>query len=93
LLPGRERAILVIGSAMSHGVGQTHGAPVRHRRGSTECALCGQTLFGISPESKVRKVIVGSSGEQNMRAVLVDGTEIHRCPALGHPTGAATRAV
>jgi len=78
---------------MSHGVGQTHGAPVRHRRASTECALCGQTLFGISPESKVQKVIVGSSGEENMRAVLVDGTEIHRCPALGPPTGAAARAV
>ena len=66
---------------------------MRRHRGTTECALCGQTLFGISSESKVRKVIIGSSGQENMRAVLVDGTEIHRCPALGRPTGAATRAV
>ncbi len=56
-------------------------------------ALCGQTLLGISPESKVQKVIIGSSGEENMRAVLVDGTEIHRRPALGPPTRASARAV
>jgi hypothetical protein len=38
-------------------------------------------------------VIIGASGQENMRAILVDGAEIHRCPALGPPTGKATETV
>jgi hypothetical protein len=58
-----------------------------------ECALCGTTLSGITPRSKVQKVIVGSSGRENMRAILVDGVELHRCPALGPPTGRSAASV
>jgi hypothetical protein len=41
----------------------------------------------------VRKVIAGASGRENMRVLLVDGVEVHRCPALGRPTGRSAAAV
>jgi hypothetical protein len=66
---------------------------LRRRRDRVECALCGQTLTGIRPRSRVQKVIIGASGEENMRAILVDGVEIHRCPALGPPAGTSAAAV
>ena len=66
---------------------------MRRRGGGVECALCGQTLSGITPTSKVQKVIVGVSGCENMRVVMVDGVEIHRCRALGPPTGRSAAAV
>jgi hypothetical protein len=66
---------------------------VRRRRNGVECALCGETLTAIKPTSKVRVVLVGMSGQENMRAVIADGTEVHRCPALGPPTGAVSSSV
>jgi hypothetical protein len=41
----------------------------------------------------VQKLIVGASGRENMRVILVDGREVHRCRALGPPTGTSTAAV
>jgi hypothetical protein len=49
--------------------------------------------MGIKSTSKVQTVLVGVSGQENMRAVIVDGAEIHRCPALGPPTGAVISSV
>jgi hypothetical protein len=66
---------------------------VRRSRSRIECALCGQTLSGITPRSRVQKVIAGASGRENMRVVLVDGIEVHRCRALGPPTGRSAAAV
>lgn len=66
---------------------------MRRRSNRVECALCGETLTAIKATSKVRTVLVGRSGQENMRAVIVDGTEIHRCPALGPPTGAVSSSV
>lgn len=66
---------------------------MRRNGNRVECALCGATLAGITPTSKVQKVIVGVSGVENMRALIVDGIEIHRCPALGPPTGAVISSV
>ena len=64
------------------------------RRGSRyECALCGETLLGLTTESKVQKVLVGASGRDNMRALMVDGKEIHRCSALGARTSGSVTAV
>jgi hypothetical protein len=64
------------------------------RRGSRyECALCGETLSGLTPESKVQKVLVGASGRDNVRALMVDGKEIHRCRALGPRTSGSVTAV
>jgi len=49
--------------------------------------------MGITGTSKVQKVLIGASGRQNMRAVIVDGREIHRCPAIGPAAHTATRSV
>lgn len=50
-----------------------------------ECALCGEALVGIAKTSKVRTVLIGASGQPNVRAIVVDGKEIHRCRSLfGH---------
>jgi hypothetical protein len=59
---------------------------MQKRAEQINCALCGATLFGVSPTSKVVKVIIGVPGGDNLRALMVEGREVHRCPALGPPT-------
>jgi hypothetical protein len=62
----------------------TEVAPVRRRHGHVECALCGTTLFGITTESKVWMIwSTGTGDHPAMRAVMVDGREVHRCSAMG----------
>jgi len=52
------------------------------RDGRYECTLCGAVLD--IPEDKVPLVLIAAaSGEPNMRAIIVEGEEIHRCPI--HP--------
>jgi hypothetical protein len=52
---------------------------LRRRDGRYECTLCGAVLD--IPEDKVPLVVItAASGEPNMRAIMVEGTEIHRCP-------------
>ena len=51
---------------------------MRLRNGKRECVICGAHLD--VPDGKQPDVmIVGASGKPNMRAVLVDGEEMHRC--------------
>jgi hypothetical protein len=66
---------------------------MRWRDGRTECALCGETLVGVTETSKVQKVLVGASGQENMRAILVDGKEVHRCPALGQRVSGSVTSI
>ncbi len=92
---GRDKFAAAVGTnRLTDGAGQCHGSgKVRRSGGRTECALCGATLFGITATAKIQKVIVGASGQENMRAIVVDGKEIHRCPALGPQTSASVHAV
>jgi len=66
---------------------------LRPRTNHYRCALCGETLFGLTAASKVLKVLVGASGRDNERALMLHGKEIHRCPALGSRTSGAVTSV
>jgi hypothetical protein len=45
--------------------------------GTYTCALCGG---GVEmDEDQMLTVIVGASGKPNVRVLLVDGREVHRC--------------
>jgi len=48
--------------------------------GNPECAHCGAHL-DIEPDQIGIVVFCAASGKPNVRAVLVDGREIHRCEA------------
>jgi hypothetical protein len=48
--------------------------------GTTRCILCGEEVPDPVGKS-TRTTIIGSSGQPNIRVVMVDGTEIHRCSA------------
>jgi len=61
------------------------GKGLRYTAGRTQCALCGATLFGIPAAAVVRKVVVRVPGHDPVRAIVVDGREIHRCRAFGPP--------
>lgn len=51
---------------------------VRRLDGRYECTLCGAVLD--IPEDKVPLVLItASSGAPNMRSIMVEGKEIHRC--------------
>jgi hypothetical protein len=52
---------------------------VRRRDGRYECTLCGAVL-DISEDKVPLVLISASSGEPNMRSIVVEGEEIHRCP-------------
>jgi hypothetical protein len=41
--------------------------------------MCGDIL-DVADAAKVRTMLIQSSGTSTMRAILVDGKEIHRCP-------------
>jgi hypothetical protein len=50
--------------------------------GRYECAHCGEVLdipFGAEPTV----VFHAASGKPNMRVILVDGVEVHRCNVTG----------
>ena len=52
---------------------------LRRRDGRFECTLCGAVLD--VPEDKVPLVLIAAaSGEPNMRTIMVEGAELHRCP-------------
>jgi len=64
-------------------VGVIRAAPlkenaVRRRDGRYECARCG-VMLDVPDHAQVRTMIMQSSGEPAVRAILVDGKEIHRC--------------
>jgi hypothetical protein len=48
------------------------------RHSKYRCQLCGAVL-DVREATHVRTMIVGSSGEPNVRVMLEDGREIHRC--------------
>jgi hypothetical protein len=45
--------------------------------GTYTCALCGVRVE--MAEDQLLTVIVGASGKPNVRVLLVDGREVHRC--------------
>jgi hypothetical protein len=51
---------------------------VRRRDGRYECARCG-VMLDVPDAAQVRTMIMQSSGQPAVRAILVDGKEIHRC--------------
>jgi hypothetical protein len=46
--------------------------------GKYVCSLCGEQVE-LAPEARVETQMHGSSGAPNMRVVLADGKEVHRC--------------
>jgi len=64
------------------GASDQRAETLRLRDGRFECTLCGAVLD--VPEDKVPLVLItAASGEPNMRTIMVEGEEIHRCPI--HP--------
>ena len=51
---------------------------MRLQNGSWQCAYCGAEL-DIPDRNKVREMLVGTQGEPNVRVLLIDGIELHRC--------------
>jgi hypothetical protein len=51
---------------------------MRRKGDRYECAMCGEIL-DVADAAKVRTMLIQGSGTPTMRAVLVDGKEIHRC--------------
>jgi hypothetical protein len=43
-----------------------------------ECGACG-AILACSPHARPQTVLAQSSGRPNVRIVLLDGEEIHRC--------------
>jgi hypothetical protein len=41
--------------------------------------MCGDIL-DVADAARVKTMLIQSSGTPTMRAILVDGREIHRCP-------------
>jgi hypothetical protein len=52
---------------------------VRRREGHYECTWCGALLENVPEGARIRTVMMQSSGGPTERAILVNGTEIHRC--------------
>jgi len=52
---------------------------VRSSHGKWYCRLCGAELGAVTDE-RPRTMIVGASGRANVRVVIIDGREVHRCP-------------
>jgi len=46
--------------------------------GRYQCLLCG-AILDIPTDSEPHVVIVAASGEPNMRTIVYEGVEIHRC--------------
>jgi hypothetical protein len=46
--------------------------------GKPQCAYC-RTELDVPEGKQPQQMIVGTSGRKNVRALLVDGREIHRC--------------
>ena len=44
-----------------------------------ECTLCGAILDDVAEATVIRTMVIGSSGQPNVRVILVDRREIHRC--------------
>jgi len=59
--------------------GQHLGGDLRRDGDRYECDRCGTVLRGVSPETKVRIVLVRASGQANVRVIYADGAEVHRC--------------
>ena len=53
---------------------------MRLNDGRYECVLCGAVL-DVPLTAKVVEMIVGSSGQPNMRRLSLDGKEFHSCEA------------
>jgi hypothetical protein len=51
---------------------------VRFRQGRYECAQC-RIALEVPPYATPVVTIIAASGKPNMRAVSIDGVEIHRC--------------
>ena len=51
---------------------------MRRRDGRYECARCG-AMLDVPDRAQVRTMIMQSSGQPAVRAILADGKEIHRC--------------
>ena len=49
-----------------------------------ECTLCGAILDDVNEGTVIRTMVVGSSGQPNVRVILVDRQEIHRCDVPRH---------
>jgi len=54
---------------------------MRQVKGRHECAYCGAPLE-LEADEVAMVVFRGASGEPNMRAIGVNGREIHRCAVL-----------
>jgi hypothetical protein len=52
---------------------------VRLHDGRYECTLCG-AILDIPVDKEPSVVIKASSGAPNLRAIVYDGCEVHRCP-------------
>jgi hypothetical protein len=52
--------------------------------GRYQCLLCGAVL-DIPTDSEPQVVIVAASGEPNMRTIVYEGVEIHRCAVQAQP--------
>jgi hypothetical protein len=48
-------------------------------RGGYVCALCGVEI-DVTPDQQPLVLIKASSGEPNVRVVMLDGKQVHSCP-------------